>query len=46
MLSRRWINAAEVHINDNIELYNLREGEEVSALAMRTYFKLNNNGKL
>jgi hypothetical protein len=46
MLGRRWIGTTEVHINDDIEPYNLREGEKASALAMRNHFKLKNKDKL
>ncbi len=42
MLGRRWIDGKQVHINDDIEPYNLKEKEKASALVIKNHFKLKN----
>jgi hypothetical protein len=46
MLGRRWIGETEVHIEDDISPYQLKEGQKAAALAMRNQFKSQNKDKL
>ena len=46
MLGRRWIGNDEVHISDNVEPEELRQGEKASALVMNNHFKIKNKDRM
>ena len=46
MLGRRWIGNDEVHISDNVDPEDLKEGEKASALVMNNHFKAKNKNKM
>ena len=46
MLGRRWIGNDEVHISDNIDPEDLKEGEKASALVMKNHFKSKNKNQM
>lgn len=46
MLGRRWIGETQVHISDNIEPEDIREGEKSAALVLNNHFKASNKNKI
>lgn len=46
MLGRRMIGDQVVHINEDVEPFELKEGKKSAALVINNHFKLNNKENL